>query len=454
MTGSVLGYTRPYLLADDVRDDAGVAVLASGGEEYEVGAGEFTEQLVAALDDLRDPDSVRWLDPDLTGLFGELDRLGLLRDAVETDAVAVAEADLATAVAEAAAWLAATGELVPADRFAAALAVLRGEPATPGNLYLDLLARQLAFWRRIAPLSVRAVTEVVHRLGGPAPASTPAAGGAYDVHNVRVHLDGLAALVALSCRDDAARICHAPATAGAALSGANFILDAEHATHAALRAFGTTRYHARLLGADVPVRLAEGTYIEQYHAARRYEDVITPLLNQRFHDALRDALYRYYAEEFGHEVYELKTCTDLGLDADAVRTAMPIPLWTAFLDVLSDLAGTEPVSLFACLIATEGMPSSKASVTDMFEERGLLAGIEADEHDHINDELDHITLARRLGRLLPSVTPEDQARAMDRLMLVIETGARGWNMVHDYYADPATPRCRGWLALPPSWYLR
>jgi hypothetical protein len=220
------------------------------------------------------------------------------------------------------------------------------------------------------------------------------------------------------------------------------VLDAEAACHTALRTLGTSRYRLALAAGTAPSRVVEGTYVEQYHATRRYVEVITPLLDRRVRDDLRAALFRYYAEEIGHEEYELKTCVELGLDDAAVRGSVPLPMWTAFIEVLSAVADAEPVSLLTCLIATEGMPSSRLPVNELFEEHGLLGDVDPTEHEAVNEELDHITLARRMLRLVPRVTPDEQRRALDRLALVVEAGVAAWDALYDYYGDPGTPRYR------------
>jgi hypothetical protein len=267
-------------------------------------------------------------------------------------------------------------------------------------------------------------------------AAAPA--GVYDLDDVASHLTCLGAFVVLACRSDAARRCTPTRVAGA-LSGANLMLAAERACTAALAHLGPSRFVAEL---DAPAAgaIARGVFIEQYHTTRRFVEIITPLMAVRLQPRLREAVFRYYAEEVGHEVFELEACAAMGLDADAVRAATPLPYWVAYLEVFGELARTNPIAFLLSVLVTEGLPGAPNEVNSVLATRGLIGAALEDavrRHEQVNVDLDHTSLPRRLMSLIDAVDADGANAALDELVFLVELNFRAWDMLADYYGDPA-----------------
>jgi len=508
---SLKSYRRPFLRVDEVRvEPAGVVVLRREEQTYELDSSADIDVrlLVSLLAALRDPASAVWAtlrgDSPWQGLMEYLDQYGLLAEAddwIDTCRSAD-ELEWTRLVADAAGWLsdaavrlAAVGrvdllrstadtalrladvllldqitesdpDLLPHDRGQNDQHLVDARP--PGDLLVaTVLDYQLRHWRRTAPHSLALTCLVLRRVDelaltapvGPAEAASALlarlAGGAYEPADAAAHLTCLTSLLVRAAGTRAGRVLHGLATArSSACSGINLMLDGEALSVRALRRLGRSHYHEALLGEAPPRRLAMGTYVEQYHTTRRFVEIILPMLGKRLRSSLRDGLFSYYAEEVGHEAFELDTCLALGLDRDAVVSAVPLPAFTAYLDVFAHVAEVDPVGFLVSVMVTEGLPGTRTPVNDLLEAAGALDGTPAAEimrrHEEVNVELDHTTLARRLLAAVNSVAPATQRRALDHMLLLLELNFRAWEDLHRYYTNAAVPPLHGAFGTPPD----
>jgi hypothetical protein len=475
-----------------------------------VGLAELTQ----LIESMRDPDSPVWAElkheNPWQSLVERLDLCGLLAEA-DHDVPAAQQAEetaLRAMVDHAASWLNTAIGGIPSARHgvapnsgpnSAALAKLRrlatttltladgllldiaverdpdlidgfgqgagtSAPAPPSKdlsgFVLDRLLRQ---WRRTAPHSVAAICLVLRAVPGLVPYATPKpaqlagellhqlSAGPYEPAEVATHLTCFTSLLVRP----AERILDGLAANRAGLcSGTNLALDAELLSVRALRLLGRSRYHETLASGRLPPRLAAGIYVEQYQITRRFVEIIIPMLAKRLRTPLRDRMFGYYAEEIGHEIFELETCIALGLDQNAVQAATPLPAWTAYLDVFAYVAETDPIGLLVSVMVTEGLPGTRTPVNDLLVAAGAFDGTAAAEvmrrHEEVNVELDHTTLARRLLATVPAVPPSAQHRALDHMLVLLELNFRAWEDLHWYYTLPDLPALHGPLGVPPE----
>ena len=508
---SLASYRRPFLRIDDVRvEPTGMVVLQWKEQVYELEAsgGGGSVHLAALLAAIRDPASAAWsalqADGPWQDLAEQLDQYGLLAEADDlVDARRLAEEqELAELIEAAAGWLskavermAAVGrldalrgaadsvlrladallfcqiaesdsDLLPHDVGMSDRQPLAARP--PSDLFFaTVLDHQLRHWRRSAPHSLAMTCLALRRARGllstaPSGLSDAAsallprlAGGPYEPTDAAVHLTCLTSLLVQASGSEARRVLDDLVTARSSVcSGINLMLEGEALAVRALRRLGPSRYHQALLTGAPPQRLAIGTYVEQYHITRRFVEIILPVLGKRLRTPLRDQLFSYYAEEVGHETFEMDTCLALGLGEDAITGAVPLPAFTAYIDVFAHVAEVDPIGFLTSVMVTEGLPGTRTPVNDLLEAAGALDGTPAAEvmrrHEEVNLELDHTTLARRLLAEVPVISPAAQMRALDHMLLLLELNFRAWEELYMYYTDMTMPALHRAFGAPPT----
>ncbi|HEY0166887.1 MAG TPA: iron-containing redox enzyme family protein [Jatrophihabitans sp.] len=507
-TWSLASYRKPFLQVAEVQTDpSGEILLCAAEETFELGPPDGVSQQAMArlLSSMRDPEHEVWLElrkpSPWSKLVESLDVFGLIAEADDQlSAVAAAETDrYLELAAQARRWLDELSELAPApmaDRLATVLGStlahahsllielaselgLSGLPAAGGaarirpatDFYGHLVDQLLTHWRYTAPAAVL-LTCLALREADPAGGDgelalrllAELAGGPYDLAETATQLSCLVVTLGRAAGPGNDRLLELSAadTATGPCSGTNLALAGERLAVRGLRVLGPSSYH-RTLGSgapsdgDRPDRLALGTYLEQYLITRRFVEIILPLLAKRLRPELRDSLFRYYAEEVGHEVFELQTCLALGLTESEVVLATALPAWVTYLDVFARIAATDPVGFLASVMVTEGLPGTRTPVNDLLEQAGALAGTDAAQvmrqHEEVNVELDHTTMARRLLAQVPVVSPAGQRRAMDHLLFLLELNFRAWEELHWYYTDAANDRLHGPFGVTPRQLL-
>jgi hypothetical protein len=341
------------------------------------------------------------------------------------------------------------------------------------NFYLACLAWQARYVRQSLPSALLAMdlvlTRVLQSLRPPncEPACTPLQeaapldpspwlGGLYSERDVRAQLTALAELLIRSVGPDAARLCSPRTTPVAAGSGLAFILEAERATRAALKDLGDGRYvraiRAQPRGGSP---LMVGCYVEEYHVTYRFVEILTPLLRKRLALGMRQLMFQYFAEEVGHEAFERATCISLGVEETQLVASLPLPLHLAFVDVLTQLAETDPIGFMASIMVTEGMLGEPAVVNDLLASAGgEIEGFRevSRRHERLNTKLNHSSIARLLLSQVPAIAPADQWRAIASLLFVLELNHRAWDALCDFYGAGPELSLHGWLSsrLPPA----
>jgi hypothetical protein len=220
-------------------------------------------------------------------------------------------------------------------------------------------------------------------------------------------------------------------------SGLEFMRQIEIATRTALGQWGANPYVAALdvlNGRNSP--LVAGPFIEQYHVTRRFVEIIAPLLSKRLAPPLRAMMFRYYSEEFGHEALEGTTCEALGVSQAALDNAVPLPLHFAFVDTLTVVAGSDPISSFASIMVIEGVfgepPRMSLRLAAIARENPKFREL-AGDHEELNDSLNHNSISRDAFEHVATVAPATQARVMSRILFLLELNHRAWGGIAEFY---------------------
>jgi len=257
--------------------------------------------------------------------------------------------------------------------------------------------------------------------------------GLFDLSGVVAHVTSIAHSCRESISGGARRQSRPSASNQNACTGSNFSLLAEDAVRDTLEQLGTGRYVATMKGvrrSRHPVVV--GTYVEQYHVTRRFVEIITPLLSKQLAPEVRSLLFRYFQEEYGHEKFERDTCLALGVGSEALSLSTPLPMTTAFVDVLTALATADPLGFLVSVTATEGLHGQEFKMSELLSESPELRRA-AGRHDSLNVELNHSSIPRLALAYVESVPPLSQARALAHLAFILELNFRSWESIGSFY---------------------
>lgn len=479
MTGSAAGgwglsrYRQLRVRVDDAYVDRNTnsVVIGRGDEFFDVAIdGVDPARVVSRVLDLRRRSPSPGDDPWVVEMLEMLDELGLLDDASDGTAVSVAEQqDLAVAVGDGVAWL--DSRLPLAARVLACDVVgvaedLRsvGLPYAPGgaaptNVPLTLLALQLRYWRGGAQLAEAAVRWLLADVSGGSDASlwqdrvALLSGGEHDSGYAVDAVHSACALLMLASRDDAALWASvATRPEPERMSGISHVLRTEEAVRDAVASMSERTYQSVLEQGDHPRSFTEATFVEQYYVTSRFVDAITPAMAARLRPALRERIFRYFAEEVGHEVMERATCVALGVPDERIENYLPMPYFLGFIEAFVVVAGIDPLTFLTSVMVTEGLPGDPFGINDLLGDPSSY-GPEFESvfrhHEGINDSVSHALLARALLSEVPSVSRERHRAAVDATVFLTEVAERAWQLLMDFHTDGSWASC-----LPPAYQQR
>lgn len=323
---------------------------------------------------------------------------------------------------------------------------------------MSALRLSLGYYAANAPVIIdvlRAATATALRRLGEAVDSTDALPTGY------AETDPVALDVALTqWRDFLVRAARAPRTPvapgidPAALglasgSGAGFVREVERFADTVLEALGRNAYLERLDDVrDGRDPLLAGLAIEEFHVTRRFVEIIAPMLCKRLPQDLRALMFRYYAEEVGHEVFEEDTCVAHGVPREVLHASLPLPLHATFVDAFTLVAQRRPIAFLCAVMVTEGLFARQSPLGDrVIALTEGLAGVRevCTRHNELNDCLHHDTITRHaLGRI-EALSAEDKIDALRDLALLLELNARTWEDLGMFYGATPTLALHGFL---------
>jgi len=477
----IRNYRKPYLRVDRITRRGATVSISRKGSSIEVACQNQQEAAQAAkvLRCLRQPDSSVWLevlgaassvDSSWQHLLSQLDDLQFVGDelgkidipafeqqsaiaktiAVESKIIvdkartSLHRQQLATLLSE---LLAITDALIHgAGRESSSNADGRALPLLGGDIFVDILRCQLHHFAQSSPASLYATRllfgAALERLELDAMRTDreavlgmgPVSWGLHDQQGVVMHLVS----VASSCRaafkpGTKPRVMSVPVPESPC-SGSAFALLAEEVVKDTLLKLGASRYlqMARWIK-DSHHPLIRGTYVEQYHVTRRFVEIVTPLLSMRLAPGLRALMFRYFFEEYGHEKFERDACLALGISEEALEASTPLPLTTAFVDILTLLSGKDPLGFMAAVSATEGLHGQDFKISDLLPLPDELRRATS-RHDSLNAELNHASIPRLALTQVDMVTADSQVRALNHLVFILELNHLCWDSLCETHA--------------------
>ncbi|NNM59781.1 MAG: hypothetical protein HKM04_08200 [Legionellales bacterium] len=233
------------------------------------------------------------------------------------------------------------------------------------------------------------------------------------------------------------------------LSGINFMIKMERLAEETQTFFGEAALLKNIKNDSFENKnLIFGIYIEEFHVTCRFVEIITPMLNKRLNGKLREKMFQYYQEEFGHEKFELETCLSLGIDKKELLDSYPLPLTQAYIDIFTYIADCDPIGFIVSVMITEGMFGKHSPLHDHLEPimlNNTSYQKVARAHDNLNTALNHSSLARIFMKTISIVTPETQERAIRHCLYLLELNYRVWEQLVEYYSDQSQLRFFSWL---------
>jgi hypothetical protein len=223
-------------------------------------------------------------------------------------------------------------------------------------------------------------------------------------------------------------------------------------TRDALRLWGPNPYVTALHELeDANAPIIAGPYIEQYHVTRRFVEIVCPLLSKRLAPPLRAMMFRYFSEEVGHEALESTTCAALGVSERALQLMLPLPLHFAFVDALTVVAETDPIASLASIMVIEGVFGEPPRLSLRLAAVGRMNPSfpeTAQQHEDLNETLNHNSIARDAFEHISAVSPGRQARAMQRVLFLLELNHRAWSGITGFYGEQKVLSLQGRLGQP------
>jgi hypothetical protein len=263
--------------------------------------------------------------------------------------------------------------------------------------------------------------------------------GFYCSTHIEAYLLCLIDLLRLATTKDCVRRINADARCDRIDTGINFMRNAEEFARASLTCLGESRYLAAVNDSAAKFGpLVQGLFIEQYHVTQRFVEIIAPLMTKRTRTPIKQRIYRYFQEELGHETFERATCLALGVTSKELDTALPLPLFQAYVDAFTVLGRYDAIGYMSSIMVTEGMLGVDNPIHDRLE---TLASSQIDyqrvakRHDDLNIELNHASLSRLFFEEVQAISPEAQQRALANLSFLIELNFRAMDQAVDFYGS-------------------
>ncbi len=450
-THNLSSFQRPYLRYDQLQLVSDEAFEIRYQEvELTISAGN-ARSLMAQLESLRTPDAPLWREvPNDRALFDLLDSLQHYGFVYEHGHAGSSAQGMSALYHEVYAELQQM-QLPPA----ATLQSLQAQLAQPAafddvsllrdesNLFLLALRLGIKAWTQICPpvlgLFSRVLESVAEGQCLPYPAPELECYAASEARRC--------ALVFLWClqrstESDAERLIRDTPECADGEPGLNLALLTERWATQALQQVGESPFVAALAAPETCLRMAQASYAQEYYITDRFIDIIAPAIAHRVARPLKKLIRKYYAEETGHDKYELKTCQRLGLKYEDLQTCLPTPFSQLICDIYTYLASNDPISYFAAITITEGLPGQPNILNSVVAESGTLPAScnhDSRHHEMLNENLHHPMISRiflaECGKLNRATTQ----RALLFYATLLEIGWRSWNELYRMHVQQNKP---------------
>ena len=446
---SIGSYRKPFL-------NIGYQAVDSASDTLEIGernpefvlSADALEQLDNTLRSLASGDSEHWStlrqpggDAQLQDIMTLLDDAGLIRESAPEHTLANKRALLAQALDEALATL-RKHDFTRVDVAEELLAfIARPTPASipeiyasSSNMFLVYARLALTSWSVVCPPAIPAAAALLQGIGGKAPALPDIEFSAFWAGEVRKCLFVMTWLLVRSQQADAQRLCSAILPIEGVDSGVNLAIRLERWGLDFLAEQPPSQYRAAFRDDnDRCDALIAASYAQEYYITDRFIDLICPAIAQRLPRPLKRLARRYYMEEAGHELYELKTCKSLGMTEEQLHSALPTPCAQLMCDFYTYIATRDVVSYFAAATITEGLPGQENllnALSSQFSSTAVFNNRPSRKHEQLNEKLAHQYISRIMLAEVGELNEQQQQGTAIVYALLLELTHRTWEELH------------------------
>ncbi|KTB87675.1 hypothetical protein [Pseudomonas syringae] len=446
---SIGSYKKPFLnIGYFSPDEAGASIeIGEHHSEFSL-TSESLDALDNTLKSLGTCDSEHWIalkqntsERPLQDIVAILDDAGLIREAAPEHTLAKKQGLLNDTLEEAYAALAKQGfnQQLIVQELLESIQASSPVPVTAlynssSNIYLIYARLALDSWKVICPPAVPAAAALLKRLAGQRVETTDIEFSAFWVGEVRKCLSALTWLLVRSQQQDAEKLCSSVLPATDVDSGLNLAIRLERWGLEFLGEQDASRYRSAFSeDNDRCDALIAASYAQEYYITDRFIDLICPAISQRLPRPLKKLARRYYMEEAGHELYELKTCKSLGMSEADLHTALPTPYAQLLCDFYTYFATTDVVSYFAAATITEGLPGQENllnSLSTQFNKTAVFNNRPSRKHEQLNEKLAHQYISRIMLSEVGELSTQQQQTTATAYALLLELTHRAWEELH------------------------
>jgi len=190
---------------------------------------------------------------------------------------------------------------------------------------------------------------------------------------------------------------------------------------------------------DLPVTLATGMIIENWHFLFRESYFDAPVLSYVPNTAVRLVLNQFFSEEYGHDEILLRALNFAGLTREDMNDAIPLPETMALCNALAHWAHTDPLFFFTTLGLLEGQELKRDDFIEACERAELPEGLVGPLKVHANINLNsaHGSLTRAIFKHIPALDDATVARLKRQVRLFVELYDSFYLGVWRYYTSGA-----------------
>jgi hypothetical protein len=188
---------------------------------------------------------------------------------------------------------------------------------------------------------------------------------------------------------------------------------------------------------DLPLKLAIGMVIENWHFLFRESYFDAPVLSYVPNTQVRLLLNQFFSEEYGHDEILLKSLNSVGISREDMADAIPLPETMGLCNALSYWAHNDPLFFFTTLGLLEGQGMKKDSFIEACERCGLAEDFVGPlrTHANINIGAAHGNLTRAIFQEILALDEETISRLKRQIPLFVELYDNFYTGVFRYYTS-------------------
>ncbi|WP_248731423.1 hypothetical protein [Pseudomonas sp. MWU13-2517] len=453
---SLEAFRKPYLKVGHIeKTGAGIFELGESGSEFVIES-QACDELIATVHGLKSPDNAQWRSlserhehDEVRALINHLNEAGLVRESspehtlqgkrnITQDSLAEALDALHTTHFDDPALCHQLLDFIDNLHNTSVRQVL----AESGHVYIKYAKLTLLCWTVTCPPAVMAAKKLLNALTGHGDSESSIEYSAFWAGELRKCLSVLVWLLNRSQKVDTRKVDFPALHIEEVDSGVNLAVRLERWGLDFMEHVAPSQYQQALAktgpGRDA---LIAASYAQEYYITDRFVDLISPAIAQRLPRPLKKLARRYYMEEAGHELYELKTCKALGMTEAQLHSSLPTPFGQLVCDLYTCLASKELVAYFAAATITEGLPGQVNLLNELSAANNAtpLFNKTSRKHESLNDKLGHQYISRIMLAEVGELSIEEQQTAANAYALLLDLNIRAWEQLHDFHITLQMP---------------